>query len=189
MQTSTEVSQLLDRWNEGDRQALQDLMPLIMGDLRRMAARQMAAERADHTLQATALVHEVYLKLVGRRSVSWQNRAQFFAFIAGMMRRILVDHARTQRAAKRGAGVVRVGLDEGIRVPEDGKDPDLIALDEAIEGLAELDARQARIVELRYFTGLSVKEIAEIEAISPTTVKREWHTAKLWLLRRLRGSD
>ena len=187
MLTSSEISRLLHRWSDGDQEALHDLMPLIVSDLRGMAGNQMAVERRDHTLQPTALVNEVYLKLIGRRSVSWRNRAQFFAFVAHMMRRLLVDHARTHKASKRGGNAVHVGLEEGIRVPEADRDPDLLALDEAIEGLAKVDPRQARIVELRYFTGLTVPEIAEVEDLSPTTVKREWRTARLWLLKRLAG--
>ncbi|MEO1085612.1 MAG: sigma-70 family RNA polymerase sigma factor [Acidobacteriota bacterium] len=183
MRDSSEISQLLDLWNGGDRSALGDLMPLIMDDLRRMAGKQMAIERVDHTLQPTALVNEIYLKLIGRRSVSWQNRAQFFAFIAGMMRRLLVDHARGRLTSKRGGDAVIVSLDESLRLPEVDTDPDLIQLDEALEALAQLDERQARIVEMRYFTGLTVEEVAEVEGISRTTVKREWRTAKLWLMK------
>ncbi|MEM8996967.1 MAG: ECF-type sigma factor [Acidobacteriota bacterium] len=183
MRDSSEISQLLDRWNGGDRGALGQLMPLIMDDLRRMAGKQMAIERADHTLQPTALVNEIYLKLIGRRSVSWQNRAQFFAFVAGMMRRLLVDHARGRLTSKRGGDAVIVSLDESLRLPEADIDPDLIQLDGALEALAKLDERQARIVEMRYFTGLTVEEVAEVEGVSRTTVKREWRTAKLWLMK------
>lgn len=183
MRNSSEISQLLDQWNGGDRSALAELMPLIMDDLRRMAGKQMAVERVDHTLQPTALVNEIYLKLIGRRSVSWQNRAQFFAFVAGMMRRLLVDHARGRMTSKRGGDAVVVSLDESLRLPESDADPDLVQLDEALEALTRLDERQARIVEMRYFTGLTVEEVAEVEGISRTTVKREWRTAKLWLMK------
>ncbi|MEM1179493.1 MAG: ECF-type sigma factor [Acidobacteriota bacterium] len=188
MRISSEISQLLDLWNEGDRAALGDLMPLITDDLRRMAAKQMAIERVDHTLQPTALVNEIYLKLIGRRSVSWQNRAQFFAFIASMMRRLLVDHARGRMTSKRGGDAVVVSLDESLRLPDRDKDPDLLLLDDALSALTRLDERQARIVEMRYFTGLTVEEVAEVEQISRTTVKREWRTAKLWLLRFMQQS-
>ena len=185
MASSSEISRLLDLWNQGDEQALRDLMPLIVDDLRRMAGKQMAIEREGHTLQPTALVNEVYLKLIGKRSVSWKNRAQFFAFVARMMRRLLVDHARGRHTSKRGGGVPRLQLDDGLRIPEVGKDPNLLALDDALRSLEEVDARQGRIVEMRYFTGLTVEEIAEVEGISKTTVKREWRTAKLWLLEQL----
>ncbi|MCG8455295.1 MAG: sigma-70 family RNA polymerase sigma factor [Holophagales bacterium] len=185
MPHSTEISRLLDLWNQGDEQALRDLMPLIVDDLRRMAGKQMAIEREDHTLQPTALVNEVYLKLIGKRTVSWRNRAQFFAFVARMMRRLLVDHARGRFTSKRGGGVPRLQLDDEMRIPELGKDPNLLALDDALRSLEDVDPRQGRIVEMRYFTGLTVEEIAEVEGISKTTVKREWRTAKLWLLEQL----
>jgi RNA polymerase sigma factor (TIGR02999 family) len=159
-------------------------MPLVLADLREIAAKCLARENPGHTLQPTALVNEVYLRLVGRRTVSWRNRAQFFGFLAGMMRRILVDHARNRQTAKRGSGGLRISLDETIRLPE-AEDPDMVALDEAMKSLAEVDPRQSRIVELRYFAGLTIEEIAEVEGISPTTVKREWRTAKLWLFRAL----
>lgn len=177
----SEVSQLLSRWNSGDNTALEELMPLIVKDLRQIARKHMAQESSGHTLQPTALVNEVYLRLVGRRTVSWQNRAQFFAFVAGLMRRILVDHARAQKTAKRGSGSIKISFDETIRLPKQGQGPELLALDEALQELSKLDPRQCRIVEMRYFTGLSVKEISEVEDISPTTVKREWRTARLWL--------
>lgn len=183
--TKSEVTRLLDRWNDGQTDALSRLMPLIIDDLRNVARKHLAQESEGHTLQPTALVNEVYLRLVGRRSVSWQNRAQFFAFVAGMMRQILVDHARGRQTAKRGSGAIRLTLDETIRVPNADKDPDLIALDDALKSLSEVDPRQSRIVEMRYFTGLSVQEVAAVEEISPTTVKREWRTAKLWLYREL----
>lgn len=177
----SEITGLLDRWNQGDQEALARLMPLILGDLRQIARKHLAQEPPGHTLQPTALVNEVYLRLKGRRSVTWQNRAQFFAFVAGMMRRILVDHARLRQTIKRGSGALRISLDETLRLPSEDKDPDLLALDEALKSLAAVDPRQSRIVEMRYFTGLSVDEVAEVEKISPTTVKREWRTAKLWL--------
>ncbi len=185
---NSQVTQLLDRWGDGDPEALDGLMPLIVEDLRRIARNHLAAESAGHTLQPTALVNEVYLRLAGRRSVQWRNRQQFFAFVAGLMRRILVDHARKRRTAKRGSGAVKIAFDETIRLPDPAKDPDLLALDDGLKGLAKVDSRQCRIVEMRYFTGLSIEEVAEVEGISPTTVKREWRTAKLWLYEHLSGS-
>lgn len=187
--TRSEVTALLDRWTDGEPEALAELMPKIVSDLRNIARNQLAHETPGHTLQPTALVNELYLKLVGKRSVSWQNRAQFFAFVAHMMRRILVDHARSRRSAKRGSGAVRLSLDESIRVPEKDKDPDLLALDDALRTLEAVDPRQSRLVELRYFAGLSVKEIAEVEGISPTSVKRYWRSAKMWLYRELRRDE
>jgi RNA polymerase sigma factor (TIGR02999 family) len=183
--TDTEITQLLDRWSDGDGEALAELMPRIVEDLRQIAGRQLAVETPGHTLQPTALVNELYLKLVGKRTVSWRNRAQFFAVVARMMRRILVDHARGRLTSKRGAGAVRLSLDESLRLPPREKDSDLLALDQALKSLEAVDPRQSRLVEMRYFTGLSVKEVAAVEGISPTTVKREWRTAKLWLYREL----
>lgn len=181
----SEVTELLDRWTAGDRDALISLMPLIIEDLRGIARKRLAIEAPGHTIQPTALVNEVYLRLVGRRSVSWKGRAHFFAFVAGMMRRILVDHARARNSAKRGSGSVKVSFDEAVAVPQVERDAELLALDESLEALSAIDPRQGRIVELRFFVGLSVREIAEVESLSPTTVKREWRTAKLWLLDRL----
>lgn len=186
--TPSEVTRLLDEWSQGEDGALSQLMPLIVEELRGIARNQMMRETPGHTLEPTALVNELYMKLADRRSVSWRNRAQFFAFVAGTMRRLLVDHARGRKTAKRGGDQPVLSLDETIRVPQREKDPDLLALDEALEKLAKLDARQARIVEMRYFTGLEVKEIAAVEGISPTTVKREWRTARLWLLKSLRST-
>ncbi|MEM7357421.1 MAG: sigma-70 family RNA polymerase sigma factor, partial [Acidobacteriota bacterium] len=184
----SEITHLLDRWTEGETEALAELMPKVVSDLRNIASNQLSLETPGHTLQPTALVNELYLRLVGKRTVSWQNRAQFFAFVARMMRRILVDHARSRRSAKRGAGAIRLSLDDSVRLPRPEKDPDLLALDDALEKLEAVDPQQSRLVELRYFTGLSVKEIAEVEGISPTTVKRYWRTAKMWLYRELRHS-
>ncbi len=184
-QPPSEVTRLLDAWSEGDQGALPKLMPLIVEDLRRLARKYMAVENPGHTLQPTALVNELFLKLLGKRSVSWHNRAQFFAFVANMMRRLLVDHARIKQAAKRGGRQVVLSLDETIRVPESQKDPELLALDQALHQLAQLDSRQARIVEMRYFTGLSIQEVAEVEGISRTTVKREWRTARMWLMKEI----
>lgn len=185
---NSEVTMLLDRWNDGDQGALLELMPLIIDDLRGIARRRLLSESAGHTIQPTALVNEVYLRLVGRRSVSWKNRAQFFAFVANTMRRILIDHARARNTHKRGEGVARVVFDESMGLPIRERHDELLALDEALTDLQELAPRQGRIVELRFFVGLSVQEVALVEEISPTTVKREWRTAKLWLLNELRDS-
>jgi len=183
--TKSEITGLLDRWNTGDQAALSHLMPLIVEDLRNIARKHLSHETPGHTLQPTALVNEVYLRLIGRRTVNWQNKAQFFAFVANMMRRILVDHARQRCTVKRGSGAVRISIDEKIQLPTREKDPDLLALDEALGQLEEFAPRQSRIVEMRYFTGLTVPEIAEVENISITTVKREWRHAKLWLYQQL----
>ncbi len=185
--SKSEVTQLLDDWSDGDPEAFARLLPLVFEDLRQVASKHLAGEAPSHTLQATALVNEVYLRLAGRRTVQWQNKEQFFAFMSGMMRRILVDHARKRQSAKRGEGVEPMPLDETIRLPHEG-DPDLVALNDALGSLAAVDPRQSRIVELRYFVGLRVEEVAELLGISPTTVKREWRTAKLWLLRELQKS-
>jgi RNA polymerase sigma factor (TIGR02999 family) len=176
-----EVTALLRRWNEGDRQALEILMPLVYKQLRGLAAHYLRAERSDHTLQPTALVHEAYLRLVDQEKVVWQNRAHFYGIAAQMMRRILVDHARRKKAAKRDAGAYRVELGPGVRDEEPDRDQELLALDQALIQLESLDPRQARIVELRFFGGLTVEETAEVAGISTATVKREFRTARAWL--------
>jgi RNA polymerase sigma factor (TIGR02999 family) len=178
-----EVTALLRDWSSGDRRALERLMPLVYGELRRLAASYLRAERSDHTLQPTALVHEAYLRLVDQRAVSWTNRAHFFGISAHLMRRILVDHARKRHAAKR-AAAYRVTAAPTVSISPD-RDPELLALDTALLDLAKLDARQARIVELRFFAGLTVEETAEVEGISAATVKREWRTARAWLRREI----
>jgi RNA polymerase sigma factor (TIGR02999 family) len=186
-----EVTELLDRWCAGDTDALEELIPLVVDDLRRIARAHLAREQAGHTLQPTALVNELYLRLAGRRAVHWESRTQFFAGMAEVMRRILVDHARRRKAAKKGGGATRLSFDEALDTPTPweptirGTDPDLLALDHALESLAAVDPRQARIVELRYFGGLTIEETARTLGISPMTVKREWRTARLWLLRAL----
>ncbi|HEX9736000.1 MAG TPA: ECF-type sigma factor, partial [Thermoanaerobaculia bacterium] len=176
------MTRLLHDWSEGDPQALAKLMPLVCEDLRAMARRYMRREEAGHTLQPTALVNEVYLRLHGRRQVSWKNRAHFFGFAAQTMRRVLVDHARSRQTAKRGDGLQAVPLDEtgDLAVP---LRLDVVALDDALKSMARMDARQAHIVELRYFVGLNVEETAAVLEISTATVKREWRVAKLWLFR------
>lgn len=180
---SAAVTRLLVRWTEGDKQALEDLLPLVYDELRRLARRYLQQEKPGHTLQSTALVHEAYLRLVDQH-VSWQNRAHFFGIAAQMMRRILVDHARSRSAAKRGDGACRVTLDEGL-VAMEQRDLDVIALDDALANLAKIDPQQSKIVELRFFAGLSIEETSEVLHISPATVKRDWAMAKAWLHREM----
>lgn len=179
-----ELTALLKAWSAGDLQARDELLPLVYQELRRRAAAYLRRERADHTLQPTALIHETYLRLVDQQRVAWQNRAQFFGVAAQMMRRILVDHARAQQAAKRPPAAMKVTLDERIAQPEN-IDCDLLLVHEALGELAAFDPRQAQIVELRYFAGLAEHEVAEVLGISRSTVTREWHTAKAWLYRRM----
>jgi RNA polymerase sigma factor (TIGR02999 family) len=181
---SADVTQLLVSWSKGDRRALEELMPLVYGELRRLAGSYLRRERPGHTLQSTAVVHEAFLRLVNQNDVEWQSRAHFYGIAAQMIRRILVDHARSHQAGKRGAGAVRIELDECMAVsPAQGVD--LVGLDSALERLAALDERQGRIVELRFFTGLSVEETAEVMGLSPATVKREWSSARAWLFREM----
>ena len=179
-----EVTQLLLAWSQGDQAALDQLIPLVHAELHRLAHRCMDRERAGHTLQTTALVNEAYLRLIDSSQVRWQNRAHFFAVAAQLMRRILVDFARSRHNLKRGGAAQRVSLDEALLLPQES-DPDLIALDEALDALAALDPRQARAVELRFFGGLSVEQTAEVLQVSPETVARDWRVAKAWLLREL----
>jgi len=178
------VTQLLVSWSDGNEAALNQLTPLVYDELRRLASRYLRNERPDHTLQSTDLVHEAYLRLVDQQNVRWQSRAHFFGIAAQMIRRILVDHARRRQAAKRGAGPVKLALDEAV-VASEPRDFDLVALDEALENLAKLDPQQSRVVELRFFAGLSIEETAEVLKISSATVKRDWTTAKAWLFRDL----
>ncbi|HEX9639386.1 MAG TPA: sigma-70 family RNA polymerase sigma factor [Acidobacteriota bacterium] len=179
-----EVTRLLSAWSEGDRAALDRLLPLVEHELRRLAHRHMRRERGDHTLQTTALVNEAYLRLIGQRQVRWQNRAHFFGIAAQFMRRILIDHARKHAYAKRGGGARKISLDQAP-VLSDERAAELVALDDALRSLAELDQRKSRVVELRYFGGLSVEETAEVVGISPDTVAREWRRAKAFLRREL----
>jgi RNA polymerase sigma factor (TIGR02999 family) len=174
-----EVTQLLVKVSQGDSAALDELLPLVYGELRRLADRYLRRERADHTLQATALVNEAYLRLVDQ-NVPWQNRAHFFGVAAEMMRRILVDHAREHKAQKRGSGGIKLSLDEAINM-SDERATDLIALDEALSALAEFDPQKSRIVELRFFAGLSIEETAKVLGIGTATVIRQWRMAKAWL--------
>jgi len=177
---TAKITQLLIEWNNGRNGALQDLLPLVYGELRRLAAQRLRRERPDHTLQPTALVHEAYIRLVDQRRVRWQNRAHFYGVAAHVMRRILVDRARARKADKRGKGWERVTL-VGEKTPSGSRDVDVLALDEALQRLAALDPQQERIVELRYFGGLTLDETAEVIGISTATVKREWAIAKAWL--------
>jgi RNA polymerase sigma factor (TIGR02999 family) len=174
------VTELLRRWNLGDREAMDRLMPIVYDELRRLAAGYLKAERRDHTLQPTALVHEAYLRLVRQDRVEWQNRAHFFGIAARMMRRVLVDHARRRQADKRDGGGFRLTIQVGESL-EVSRDPELLELDEALVRLERLDADQARVVELRFFGGLTVEETATVLGISTATVKREWRTARAFL--------
>lgn len=189
MPDSSDVTILLNRINEGDGKAPEELLPLVYGELRKLAHSYLQRERPNHTLQATALVHEAYIRLVDWEKVSWQNRAHFFAVAAQLMRKILVDHAREKRAQKRDFGQ-KLSLDEAISLPnQKNREIDLIGLDEALEKLAKLDHTQSRIVELRFFGGLTIEETAHALKISPATVKREWTVAKTWLFREIGRKD
>jgi RNA polymerase sigma factor (TIGR02999 family) len=176
---------LLDEYRRGDRAALDRLVPLVYGELHKAAALALRGERAGHTLRPTALVHEAYMRMVGHQQAPWQNRAHFIGCAAQLMRRILVDSARARRARKRGGGETRVTLEEGIQAAPE-RDVEMLALDEALERLARLSERQAKIVELRYFGGLSVEETAEALGVSAATVKNDWALAKAWLYEQLR---
>jgi RNA polymerase sigma factor (TIGR02999 family) len=178
--SSNQVTVLLARWNQGEAAAREALVPLVYEELRRVARKCISKHPRDHTLQSTALVHEAYLRLVGRDSVHWQNRVHFFAVAARLMRGILVDHARKHGASKRGGDAVTLVLDEAATLPKK-KELNLISLDDALTHLADLDPRQSQIVELRFFAGLSIEDVAHAMEISPSTVKREWATARLWL--------
>lgn len=178
------VTQLLSRWRDGDVAARDALLTLVYDELRRLAQRQFRHERSDHTLQATGLVHEAFVRLVGQHTVPAADRGQFFAVAAQMMRRILVDHARARRAGKRGGGAALITLSDDHPLPDE-RAVDLVRLDEALAALAQLDPDQARLVELRYFAGLTIEATADVLGVSPATVKREWTTAKAWLRREL----
>ena len=184
MPSSSDVTALLGDWSRGNSSALNQLLPLVYVELRRIAARQRQSERVGHTLQPTALVHEVYMRLVDQRNVDWRNRAHFFGAAAQVMRRILVDHARRHATTKRGDGVQRVSMDEATELAA----PDgisVLALDQALDRLAAMDQDLARMVELRAFAGMTIEEAACVLNISPSTAKREWRTAKVWLTREL----
>ena len=182
-----DVTKLLAEWSKGNRASLETLMPLVYDELRRVAGRYLQQERPGHTLSATALVHEAYLRLV-KQTVPWQNRAHFYGVAAQMMRRILVDHARRHRYAKRGGGALTLELAEAVATPKH-QEIDVLALDDALQSLAKMDERQSHLVELRFFAGLSIVETAEVLAVSAPTVKREWASARAWLFREIsRGS-
>jgi RNA polymerase sigma factor (TIGR02999 family) len=187
-QDTRAVTQLLRAWTGGSDQALEALLPLVEGELRRLARGYLARERKDHTLQTTALVNEAFVRLVDARSIPWQDRAHFLGIAARLMRRVLVDHARTRGYRKRGGDLQRVSLDEAMLVSRD-LDVNLLALDRALDRLAEADPRKVRVIEMRFFGGLTVEETAEALQVSTDTVKRDWRLAKLWLLRDLEGED
>ena len=180
-----DVTQLLRAWSEGDQQALERLTPLVYNELHRRAHRQMAQERSGQTLQTTALVNEIYVQLIDLRGVSWRDRAHFFALSSRLIRRVLIDAARSRAAQKRGAGSPHVELDENLLVSTEPR-ADVVALDDALTALAAVDQRKSQVVELRFFGGLSIEETAEVLKVSPETVKRDWKLAKAWLRRELR---
>lgn len=184
---SDTVTRLLLDWSNGNQQALEELLPLIYDELRRLAHNFLYRERPGHTLQTTALVHEAYLKLIDQRDARWQNRAHFFAIAAQAMRRILIDSARKHVAVKRGSGGEKLSLDE-VAILSLEPDVNLLALDEALKSLAEIDPQQSKIIELRYFGGLTIEETAEVMKLSPATIKREWAMARAWLHQSLMGS-
>ena len=178
---SPEVTQMLQAWSDGNQDILDELMPVVYEELRRQASRYLRRERLNHTLQTTALIHEAYLKLINQKNVKWQNRSHFFAIAAQAMRRILVDYARERKREKRGGNAENLPIEEAEFVVSEEKSVDLVALDEALTRLAGFDERQARIVELRYFSGLDIDETAEVLGVSNATVRRDWNMAKAWL--------
>ncbi|HMJ87531.1 MAG TPA: sigma-70 family RNA polymerase sigma factor [Vicinamibacterales bacterium] len=186
-----DITDLLRRWQGGDAEALNEVTPLVYRELHQIAVRFLSRERPDHTLQSTALVHEAFLKLVDQRRVDWQSRTHFFGLAAQLMRRILVDHARGAGRVKRGAGVATISLDDGTdaAAPHSSSPEDILTLDAALDELEQLDARQCRIVELRYFSGLTLDETADAMQLSPGTIKREWTIARAWLFRRIAGES
>ena len=186
MTSKLDVTQLLRAWSDGDNGALAELVPLVEAELRRLARIYMSRERRDHTLQPTALVNEVFVRLVDAANIRWQDRAHFLGISARLMRRVLVDHARSRGYLKRGGGLHRVNFDEQIVVTPK-LDVDVIALDRALEELAKLDERKCRVIEMRFFGGLSVEETAAALRVSPDTIKRDWRIAKLWLLKALKN--
>jgi len=178
------VTQLLLEWDKGSERALEQLMPLVYSELHRLAAAYLRRQRREHTLQPTALVNELYIRLAGETHIRWQNRAHFYGMAAAMMREILIDYARRHNAAKRGGGARRLSLSVADRSGR-GRDIDLVALDDALSDLARIDPKQGRIVELRFFGGLTIEETAEVLGLSPATVKREWRTARAWLFQEM----
>ena len=185
---SHEVTELLLAWSEGDQDALDRLMPLVYGELRQLAQSYMRRERAGHTLQTTALIHEAYLRLIDAKKTRLENRAHFFAVASRLMRQILVDFARSRGYQKRGGGAQQVALDDAMVIGQP-RDEDLVALDEALTALAGVDERKARVVELRFFGGLTESEMSETLKVSPETVRRDWRLAKSWLLLKLSGGN
>lgn len=183
-QPYTQVTQLLQQWHEGDQEALEALMPLVYNELKRLAGSYLRRERPDHTLQSAALVNEAYLRLVDQTQTRWQNKAHFYGIAAQMMRRVLADHARGHNAAKRGAGVPELELDETIAQAQ-SRNIDVLDLEEALQKLEKLDSQQGKIVELRFFSGLSIEDTANVLGISPATVKRDWAAARAWLFREI----
>ncbi len=183
-----DVTVLLREWRSGDKHALDKLMPLVYDEMRRIAHRYMQNEREGHTLQTTALINEAYVRLVGRQKIEWQNRAHFYAVTAQVMRQVLIDHARRLHMAKRGGSAQRVTLDEAVTMSVERAE-ELLALDEALVELARLDPRKGRVVELRYFGGLSMEDSADVLGISLMTVRRDWRAAKAWLFQRMRERD
>lgn len=177
-----EITRILQELSQGNREAQEQLMPLVYDELRRLASAYMRRERPDHTLQATALVHEAYLRLVDQTQIDWRGRAHFFSIAARLMRQILVDHARERNAKKRGGGMTKLALDDAVSFPAESE-IDLVALDDALKTLASFDQQQSQIVELRFFGGLTIEETSEVLAVSPSTIKREWGLAKAWLRR------
>jgi len=182
---AAKITQMLREWSDGNARALDNLLPLVYAELHRQAARFLRKERPGHTLQTTALINEAYLKLIDRRDVNWESRTHFFAVAANAMRQILVDYARAKHREKRGGDNLKVSLDEAMLVTAEEKGVDLIALDEALNKLSRFDAQQARVVELKYFSGLSLVETAEVLHISRATVARDWEAARAWLYREL----
>lgn len=182
--TLTPVTELLVRWRGGDQEALHSLMPLVYEEMRRLAHRYLRRERPGHTLQSTALVHEAFVRLTGSAPPQWEDRSHFFGIAAHLMRQILVEYARSRNADKRGGAVVKLAID-GLEEPSRQPDVDIVALDDALKDLARIDSQQSRVVELRFFSGLSIEDTAEVLGISESTVKRDWNTARVWLYREL----
>jgi RNA polymerase sigma factor (TIGR02999 family) len=181
---NNQVTQLLMELRDGNKQAMDLLLPLVYDELRRIAAAHLRREKSGHTLQATALVHEAYMRMTDQREVTWQNRAHFFGIASQMIRRILVDHARGKHAAKRGSDAPKLSLDEALGVPG-GRDVDLVSLDDALVALSRIDPDQSRLVELRFFGGLTIEETAEVMGVSTATANREWAAARAWLFREI----
>lgn len=186
--SSSQVTDLLARWRAGNRDALNELMPLVYGELRRLASHYLRLERPDHTLQSTALVHEAFVRLVGQNPPEWKDRAHFYGVAARLMRQILVDHARKHQAAKRGGNSFKLTLDEGLVGPK-ADDFDLIRLDDALNELAKLNPQHSQIVELRFFSGLTIEGTSEVLGLSPATIKRSWTAARAWLFREMNRSE